>query len=57
MLKPGGVSGTRYMGSAALPLWLAMSPASTLLKNIPVDAVAKLVRSGEGRRWGNERFG
>ena len=34
--------GTRYAGGVALPLWMAMSPMSMLLKNVPVDAVAEL---------------
>ena len=42
VLKPGGVSGTRFVGSAPLPLWMALSPVSMLLKNAPVDAIADL---------------
>lgn len=32
ILKPGVVSGTRYVGSVALPLWLAFEPARMLLR-------------------------
>mmetsp|Transcript_35692 Transcript_35692/g.87835 ORF Transcript_35692/g.87835 Transcript_35692/m.87835 type:complete len:257 (-) Transcript_35692:238-1008(-) len=42
VLKPGGVSGTRYVGTTPLPLWMAMSPVSMLLRNFPLDAVAEL---------------
>jgi hypothetical protein len=48
VLKPGGVSGTRYVevpgkyGNWPLPLWMAMSPMSMLLKNVPIDAIADM---------------
>ena len=43
VLKPGGVSGTRQLASgAAIPLWMALSPASRLLRAVPVDAIAEL---------------
>jgi hypothetical protein len=41
-LKPGGVSGTNYVGTTALPLWMAMSPMSRLISAVPVEAVAEL---------------
>ena len=31
VLKPGGVSGTRHVDGVALPLWIAMAPASACL--------------------------
>ena len=42
ILKPGGVSGTRHADGVALPLWIAMAPASAAMRNIPIDAVASL---------------
>ncbi len=35
VLKPGAIYGTRYAGSTPIPLWLAMAPASRLLRLLP----------------------
>ena len=48
VLQPGGVSGTRYTGGRALPLWIAMSPVSRLLRAVPVNAVAELAPTPVG---------
>lgn len=43
VLQPGGVSGTQYVeGGTALPLWIAMSPVSRILKSMPIDSMANL---------------
>lgn len=42
VLQPGGVSGTRYANGRAIPLWIAMSPVSRILRAMPLDSVAQL---------------
>lgn len=48
VLQPGGVSGTRYANGRALPLWIAMSPVSRVLRAVPVNAVAELAPTPVG---------
>lgn len=48
VLQPGGVSGTRYANGRALPLWIAMSPVSRVLRAVPVNAVAALAPTPVG---------
>lgn len=36
VLKPGAIYGTRYTpGGTPIPLWLAMAPASAVLRHMP----------------------
>lgn len=53
VLKPGAIYGTRYTaGGTPVPLWVAMAPASVVLRNMPsarARPVQAAIRPARGR--------